>query len=238
MAAFVAALAPTTAAARQMLTLTACTMDDAGNINATSNKFEMMINPEKYSYAYAIRSNRQRHLGAIGNTNQFSALEPEEIKFEDVVLDGTGAVAPAGGGVTPDVKTQVKSLIDIVYTYSGDRHEPPWVRLLWGNLIFFGRLKDLKINYTLFNPGGEPLRARLELTFSSAMSPQEEALRANRSSPDLSHQITVREGDTLPLLCYKVYRDSSYYPEVASYNQLTDFRSLQPGMTLFFPPLV
>jgi nucleoid-associated protein YgaU len=69
------------------------------------------------------------------------------------------------------------------------------------------------------------------------MSKEEEALRANRSSPDMSHLIEVKAGDTLPLLCYRVYRDSSYYLEVARQNKLTDFRDLKPGSKLHFPPL-
>jgi nucleoid-associated protein YgaU len=77
----------------------------------------------------------------------------------------------------------------------------------------------------------------VKLSFTNAMSPQEEALRANRSSPDLSHDVVVVEGDTLPLLCYRIYRDSSYYPEVAQVNGLSNFRRLKPGMRLFFPPL-
>jgi LysM repeat protein len=70
------------------------------------------------------------------------------------------------------------------------------------------------------------------------MSPQEEALRANRSSPDLSHKVMVKAGDTLPLLCYRIYRDSSWYRDVARINNLDDFRDLKPGTRLVFPPLV
>jgi nucleoid-associated protein YgaU len=57
------------------------------------------------------------------------------------------------------------------------------------------------------------------------------------SSPDLTHLITVKAGDTLPLLCDRIYRDSGYYMEVARINGLSSFRNLQPGTTLKFPPL-
>jgi len=69
------------------------------------------------------------------------------------------------------------------------------------------------------------------------MTSQEEALAAQRSSPDLTHVVEVKEGDTLPLLCYRVYKDCSYYPQVAKANNLTDFRHLKPGTKLSFPPL-
>ena len=109
--------------------------------------------------------------------------------------------------------------------------------VLWGSQIFVGRLTSMKVDATLFKASGEPLRAKLDLEFKSYVSSEEEALRANRSSPDMSHLVEVRAGDTLPLLCYRIYRDSSYYLEVARYNNLTDFRDLEPGRKLHFPPL-
>jgi hypothetical protein len=219
------------------MTVTSCSVNDAGDVKATGASFEVMINPAGYSHQRKIEYSPKAHLGALGKRNSFSAMDAEEVSFEEIVIDGTGVVPAPAGKKLSDVRTQVKDLTNIVYTYSGSQHEPPWVRLLWGNLIFFGRLKAMSVNYTLFNPGGEPLRARIKLSFVGAMSAQEEALRANRNSPDLSHQVVVVDGDTLPLLCYRIYRDSSYYPEVARVNELTNFRRLRAGTRLFFPPL-
>jgi nucleoid-associated protein YgaU len=50
--------------------------------------------------------------------------------------------------------------------------------------------------------------------------------------------VEVKAGDTLPMLCYQIYKDSSYYLAVARLNQLQNFRQLQPGQLLRFPPLV
>jgi nucleoid-associated protein YgaU len=47
----------------------------------------------------------------------------------------------------------------------------------------------------------------------------------------------VRAGDTLPLLCYQVYEDPSYYLQVAKANNLSNFRKLEQGTELFFPPI-
>jgi nucleoid-associated protein YgaU len=44
-------------------------------------------------------------------------------------------------------------------------------------------------------------------------------------------------GDTLPLLCARIYGDSSYYTDVARFNGLADVRSLRAGQRLHFPPL-
>jgi nucleoid-associated protein YgaU len=57
-------------------------------------------------------------------------------------------------------------------------------------------------------------------------------------SADMTHMITVVEGDTLPQLAEKIYGDSSYYEQVAAYNNLNKFRNLKPGSQLIFPPIV
>jgi nucleoid-associated protein YgaU len=65
----------------------------------------------------------------------------------------------------------------------------------------------------------------------------EEALRAQRSSPDMTHTVRVKAGDTLPLLCQRIYRDASKYLEIARLNDLDGFRALAPGSELQFPPM-
>ena len=81
------------------------------------------------------------------------------------------------------------------------------------------------------------MRAKATMSFQGFKNPQEAALEANMSSPDLSHAVVVTEGDTLPLLCHRIYGDSRYYVDVARFNGLHAFRALKPGLTLRFPPL-
>jgi nucleoid-associated protein YgaU len=95
----------------------------------------------------------------------------------------------------------------------------------------------MSVNYTLFRSTGAPLRARADLAFIGSVTTTEALLAANRSSPDLSHSVLVVEGDTLPLLCLRIYGDSRYYPEVAAFNGLRGFRQLKTGSRLHFPPL-
>jgi len=219
---------------KKKLTISPCTVDDAGSISVDSSKstFEVMLNPASYSHSLTIGYDEKKTQGQIGTEMKFSAINPEKVNF-DIVIDGTGVVNSS----SPDVKTQVESLKTIVYTYDGTKHEPNHVRLLWGSLIFFGRLESLSLDYTLFKPSGEPLRAKLKLGFAGAMSKEEEGLKANRSSPDLTHLVEVRSGDTLPLLCHRIYKNSAYYADVARANNLVHFRKLKPGTKLHFPPL-
>ncbi len=221
---------------KDRLTITACKVDSSGSISVDdSQQFKFSVNPEKYDHSFAISYSDQAPVGKSEVTTKFDKAEPETLKIR-TLLDCTGALGGDDAGTT-DVKTQLKNLSDIVYKYAGDQHEPNPVQILWGSQIFIGRLTSLKVDNTLFKASGEPLRAMLDLEFKSYVSSEEEALRANRSSPDMSHLVEIRAGDTLPLLCYRIYRDSSYYLEVARHNKLTDFRDLEPGSKLHFPPL-
>ncbi len=214
------------------LAISPCVVQENGDVRVGSESFEVMLNPASYSHQHVISYDQKKTFGQVGPEMKFSGVEAEEVSF-DIVIDGTGVV----NGPSDDVKTQVQSLSAIVYEYDGNNHEPHVVRILWGGLIFFGRLKSMSMEYTLFKPSGETLRAKVKLAFLGFMSKAEESLRANRSSPDLSHVVEVNAGDTLPLMCYRIYRDSSYYTEVARFNDITNFRDLEPGARIRFPPL-
>lgn len=123
----------------------------------------------------------------------------------------------------------------MVYNYVGNKHEPNIVHIIWGTLYFVCRLTSFKVDYVLFKPDGTPLRAKVTLAFSGYMTNKEEALQAKRSSPDLTHIIEFKAGDTLPLLCQRVYQDGSYYQLVARVNNLSNFRAITPGTKLLFP---
>ena len=127
---------------------------------------------------------------------------------------------------------------DVLIGYKGDSHEPRHLKLVWGeNSIFKGRVTELSINHKMFKPDGTPIRAIATVKFKSSIEEQKRAAKENKSSPDLTHIRKVKQGDTLPLMCYSIYGDPKYYLQVAEVNGLANFRQLKPGTDLFFPPL-
>lgn len=219
------------------LTMTRCSVTEDGQTTVESDEFQTMINPAEFTLDRSISYSDEKTLGQLGSDVKFSAINPEKVKF-NIVLDATGVVPGAAAGAPPKaVKTHLADLLKVVYKYDGNRHEPSRVRLLWGGFIFYGRMESMSTQYTLFKPNGEALRAKVTLGFVRYLSKNEEVLASNRSSPDLSHSVEVRMGDTLPLLCNRIYGDPRYYVEVARFNRLPDFRRLVPGARLHFPPL-
>lgn len=226
-----------TNAEKTRLKITRYNVSESGTTTIDSAvSFTAMLNPSDFKHNRNIVYDKKKAQGQPSVDPRFSAVDAETVSFA-LLFDGTGAVPLPTGAQRVDVKTQLDQLNSVVYKYDGTKHEPGRVRLLWGTLIFFGRMESLSTHYTLFKPSGDPLRAKVDLSFVGAMSKSESSLVSNLSSPDLTHLVEVRQGDTLPLLCNRIYGDPGYYLDVARFNGLTDFRALAPGQRLRFPPL-
>ncbi len=215
------------------LTITPCDVDASGTVTGTRSgeKFEVMLNPSGYNLSQGISYSAESVLGEAAKAPKFKGAKDETVTFS-IILDNTGVIANS-----TDVKTQIKSLSKVCYDYQGTNHEPNVVQLVWGSLSFNGRLTSMATEHTLFKPSGEPLRAKVTLTFTNYISVKEVALKTNQTSPDLTHLVEVKDGDSLPLLCFRIYKNSAYYIEVAKSNGITNFRDIKPGTMLNFPPL-
>jgi hypothetical protein len=221
----------------KMLILAFETSEDAENGGKMEAKdsVEALINPETYTLDYKIKfSASGQGQGTSGKQLKYEYTEPEEISFE-FLFDNTGIVdEKPRDSIADDIKKFKQVLIE----YKGDAHEPRHFKLVWGkNSIFKGRVTELGITYKMFRPDGTPIRATAKVTFKSSIEELKRAAKENKSSPDLTHRRKVQAGDTLPLMCHRIYGDPKYYLDVARINGLHDFRSLQPGTNLFFPPL-
>lgn len=208
--------------------------------SGAANTFEATINPESYSHNFSLKysgtaGKGDQPVGKSGAIPKYSMADPEKLGFT-IVVDGTGVVPDAAGKT---VAQQIDQLRTVVYDYDGDEHEPTAVKIIWGKGLksFFGRLTDMSVDYTLFHPDGTALRAKIKVNFIEARTAAQEALEAKRRSPDLTHVVRVQSGDTLPLLCYRVYKDAGKYLAIAAFNDLDNFRELEPNTLLRFPPM-
>ena len=211
---------------------------DAGYSATTGDEFTTLINPESFDENWQLDYSESQAFGTSGTELRFQRTQPQTLKL-NFLFDATGVIKSASstsGGVE-DIKSQVKAFKEVVLDFQGDIHSPHYVKIIWGALLFSGRLTNLNITYTLFKPDGTPLRAKAEAHFKSSISDKQREAAEDKSSPDLTHLREVQAGDTLPLMAWRIYGDSAYYLEVARYNQLDHFRALQPGQRLWFPPL-
>ncbi|WP_238858049.1 CIS tube protein [Poritiphilus flavus] len=197
--------------------------------------FVVHVNPENYTQSTQINFSDEQAQGTSGKQNNHNNTEPLKMTF-DFLLDRTGALgneSDAENGVKEDIDHFRKVALDM----EGEIHKPRYLKLCWGALIFKCQLEKLDIEYKLFNKEGKPLRATLKCEFREFKEDEQRVKEENKQSPDLSHVRIAEAGDSLPLMCFKIYGDSKYYLEVARANELTHFRTLKQGQRLLFPPL-
>lgn len=198
--------------------------------------FIIPVNPESYSQAYKVELKEKPAGGNQGSAPEYKFTSPEELKLE-FTLDNTGTIEGNVYDGTP-VPKQVEKLLATVYKMKGEAHRPSILKIQWGSFFTFDCvLSTLDINYVLFKPNGEPLRAKVSASFKQYTEPQIRSRQENKKSPDLTRVIRVADGDTLPNLSYKSYGTPKYYPQVAYANKLMSIRTLRTGDDLVFPPV-
>lgn len=194
----------------------------------------VLMDPDTLKFGKEIVYREDRQLGAIGGNSHFERYKPEFLSFKFTV-DCTGIVE---GTVEDDrVYNKIQEIEKCLYVYNSDGHRPSYVLVQYVELLFKGQVKKMDVEYTLFSNNGVPLRATVELTFSGFRCSEEERKKFSKQSPDMSRLITVKEGETLPYLCYKIYGDSLLVRQVARFNNLNEFRNIPAGTELLFPPL-
>ena len=195
--------------------------------------YPVRFNPE------SINNKKEQEFSSSNSTNGTSA---QTLTYKgagpstfDVKLffDGTGIISSI------PVQLQLMALKKLAYDFNGDIHEPNYLRIYWGTQsLFQGRLKSWDVNHILMDLDGSPLRSELSISLVSSVSAKKKALEEKKNSSDLTHLRMVMAGDTLPLMCHKIYGDSSYYIKVARVNKLVNFRELKPGDEIVFPPVI
>jgi hypothetical protein len=206
---------------------------ELAKVNAP-NPMSVPINPEKCSFSMGAQYTSDSAPGSGGLSNSFDRLTGVTLSF-DLVFDGTGAVA---GASDLSVADQLRNFRRLTLDRNPTSHRPNYLKLTWGGTeLLKGQTTSLRVDYTLFSPDGSPLRAKVAASFSGFLDATDARSAQANSSPDLTHSIPVSAGDTLPLMCARVYRDSLYYLDIAATNGLDGFRRLPAGTQLNFPPL-
>lgn len=220
--------------------------DERFSEEVEQGEFKTLLNPEKYMFKYKIEQNEDQASGTSSTAPRFNKILPEDLDLE-FVFDRTGVITDygasgsngnktfkdEGGGIIDDIEHFKK----VIFDYNGDEHKPNYLMISWGTLLFKGTLSEMDITFKLFKADGTPLRAVASAKFKGFVDDDLRVAKENNSSPDLTHVRIVREGDTLPLMTFRIYGDSKYYLEVAKANEIPNFRKLKVGQKIFFPPI-
>ena len=225
------------------------------------NTIFVQLNPEKYTMKHNNVFYEGQAIGTTGADLQYNKTEPEEVSF-DFVFDSSGVVPPgkimkgrASGEplsalaaslqpafINPlaeveSIEKQVVEFRDLLMGYNGDKHQIPYLKLLWGGYDLSCRLKSMEIEFYLFRKDGRPIRAKAKCLFKGTIDYKLMVAEQNKQSPDLTHERIINMNDRISILAEDIYDTDKFYIDVAKANKLLSFRNLSTGQKIIFPPL-
>lgn len=207
---------------------------DRNGVPALGVPFIAMFNPESFSISENINWTPEAGgAGSEGNDPSFDSIKPRQFTME-FTLDGTGVNT---NGVKIPVTAQVALFRAATTNIMGLIHRPPYLMVQYGTFISMCVMVSSNVTYSMFDMFGLPIRAKISATFRERKLGTLTNILNMLSSPDLTHKVMVKDYDLLPLLTYQTYKNQDYYLQVAKFNKIKNFRKLQPGMVLKFPPV-
>jgi hypothetical protein len=206
----------------------------------SDNKFEKKVsdftvqyNPGTFANSFQI--SREDRVTGETTTPIYKFITLPDVSI-DFTLDASGVDANVLDLFkTKTIKEQIDTYLKVVYDVNSTSHEPNFVKIIYGELIYKTVLKSCDITYTLFKADGTPLRAKVASKFQSIQNSKELARTLSLESPDVTHQRIMKDHDNLVSLSNETYERNDLYQEVARFNDLNTFRRVPAGTNLFFP---
>lgn len=152
--------------------------DDEGLTKARSGadgkklQFSTMINPQSYQEEYKAEYVESAVIGNIVRKQFFNRVRNTEFSFKFMV-DGTGALNASNASPPKDtfVKEQIILFAETVMD-AGSIDEKAqkdfdkrYVKVIWGSFVRAAVCTHFKVDYQMFHPNGNPLRAEIQATF-------------------------------------------------------------------------
>lgn len=206
--------------------------------------YKFPFNPSSVKIQANHHYNLTQPTGFGGLNPKFISIKPRLVNVELIVDPGAQPnfmYAVSTGLPVKETELTLNERIQIfedIVGYESTTHRPHYLLLTWGDTINLKTtIKEYQIVYGRFNIKGVPTRAIIYAQFIEVISTSSMLSKQSRQSPDVSHQVEIKEGDNIFNLCEKIYGDSKYYIEIAKINGLKSIRNIKIGDFLFFPPL-
>lgn len=202
-----------------------------GGVRST---IDFQFNPKELKVAKSAKwkreSQRNRRSSSVP---EFSGSEPVKLTVE-MFLDGTDKNASPSG-----VVTTVEQLFSLVVptreSLSSGKACPPVVIFRWGGLTgFVAYVSQVQVTYSLFSPGGTPIRAVAQVSLEE-LTPDYPPQNPTSGGEHVRSTHRTVEGDTLAALAHREYGDASRWRDIAEVNGMDDPMRLPPGTTLLLP---
>lgn len=209
--------------------------DDSFESSKYLNKeFVVQFNPKSLGVDYSIIYQE----GSGNNARvEFVKAKPSDLTIE-FTLDGTGIDSMNENAATK-VKDRISNFLEMCKETNAETHEPPFIMVTYGSLIYKTRFKSCNITYTLFKSDGTPLRAVVKATFLNIKNNVTDEREASLNSPDVTHRRVMAMHQSVIEMSNDIYKRNDLYMEVARANNLDSFRkaAMQKNQVIYFPPI-
>ena len=144
-----------------------------------SHTIDVLFNPSEYQLTDGASYSEKKVPGLDGPVIQYISGDATELSvslFLDTYVPNTPSLLPVsvpgiGGGDSSTDVSQITRKIADATSIDGSLHRPPKVTFQWGSLNFEGVVTKVSHTYTMFTESGMPVRAKVNLTFKSLISP-------------------------------------------------------------------
>lgn len=113
-------------------------------------------------------------------------------------------------------------------------HRPPQVEFVWGKFSYKGYVKSVKTAFTLFDPSGIPIRAKVDVVMVQYEKLKE---RKPRESPDRTKTRVLTDDNSLWTLARKEYGDTREWRRIARANGILNPFEVETGKELKVPAI-
>jgi nucleoid-associated protein YgaU len=195
-------------------------------------RIAFQFNPKDLTLSKSAKWGRDAQKGGKKSAvPQFSGAEPSKLALE-MFLDASDT---QDDSVVKIVEQLFACCVPTDETHRAKAGCPPWVVFHWGAVTSFtAYVKSVSVKYTLFTPGGMPIRGTATVNLEeiageqAGQNPTSGALTARKVH-------TVVAGDSLPSIAWQEYGDPTIWRVIAAANDIDDPLRLRAGTTLLLP---
>lgn len=202
------------------------------------SEVECLFNPKDYTVTKTNNWKAEPKQGATAAVPSFTGGAPWEMNL--VLLFDASLLKPK-----VSVKQITQTLFDAMNASQGEgaggggkknTKRPPTITFEYGWFSFIGVAKTLAVQYLLFTPEGEPIRAETKLSLMQ-WEPERKGQNPTTRAEGGHGAHVVREGDSLASIAQNAYGDPTQWRVIARANGIDDPLRLRSGATLDVPRL-
>lgn len=208
---------------------------NAAGAHAGGKRIACMFNPFEYavtksnSYATASKDSDVPH-------KQFKEAGAKTLRL-NLIFD----TYESKTNVDEDIKELWEFMTPTVPVDPGknkDKKRPPYVTFSWGDFNFVAVITTMTHKFTLFNKDGNPVRAKVDITFAQHIDKKDlEGQNPTSRSDQVLRTWQIIRGDRLDTIAAAVYGDAERWVDIAEYNELDNPLALRTGHTIMIPEL-